>query len=289
MGLALSLPQELIVMRMAMVCIAFILVVFGACSSDKEGTVTPALSAGEKEDVIKENCETLRQALEGFAAEKGGYYPRDVWMDTTYAGKALIDLLPGRHLLLNPFTGEATEPGLGTADSPGEIRYSPRGNCLPWGYWITGFGADSLIQTLTNQGAIEDTVRANCSIVQAAVEEFAALNGGEYPADVDDDETPGGLTLIDLLPGGMKLWNPMFKTRWEPTDYWKHCNWAGSVAYRPVKCYGICTGYHIYGIGVESGLVILELVMNPPCLGGAQEMTEEKEFSPELERVPGCE
>lgn len=221
-------------MRMTIVCIVFILMALGACSSDREGALTPALSAGEREDVVSENCEMLRLALEGFAAEKGGYYPRDVWMDTTSTGKALVDFLPGRRLLLNPYTGEATEPVLGTADGPGEIRYSPRGQCWPWGYWITAFGADSLIETLTNQYAIEDTVRANCSIVQAAVEEFAVLNGGEYPQSVDDDLTPGGLTVIDLLPGGARLPNPMFKMLSEPRDYrYYHLYHEGSVSYRP--------------------------------------------------------
>ena len=112
-------------MRPAITLITMIFLALGGCGAGKVSSVEPGLSASEKEAIVSENCETLVEALDAFAAENGGFYPEDAWMDTTDAGRALIDFLPGRRPLLNPFTGEETEPVLGTADAPGEIGYIP--------------------------------------------------------------------------------------------------------------------------------------------------------------------
>ena len=205
-------------MRLTIACFVSVFVVLGACSSEKNTVLSPEYPMDVKEDLVRLNCQKVCDAADAFAAENGGEYPLDLLSDTTLTGKRFIDFLPEGHMLANPFTGEDTEPVLGTADSSGEIAYRVRGFCPRWGYWITGFGGDSIIVELTNAEELENSVRLNCYILQAAVERFAMLNGGIYPSDVGTDCTPGGETVIDLLPGGTLLKNPFTLAATEPVD-----------------------------------------------------------------------
>lgn len=212
---------------------------------------------GVKEDLVRAGCQKVCDAADAFAAENGGEYPLDLLSDTTVTGKRFVDFLPEGQMLANPFTGEDTEPVLGTADSSGEIAYRVRGFCPHWGYWITGFGGDSMIVELTNAEELEDAVRLNCYIIQAAVERFAMLNDGIYPSDVGADCTPLGETVIDLLPEGYLLVNPFTLAATEPVDG-SAAN-AGETGYMPVCMCGINSGYTITGVGAEAGTVILVL------------------------------
>ena len=87
------------------------------------------------------------------------------------------------------------------------------------GYLIIGRGEKS-DTTFTNLPdsvlQLEDRVIENCLTVQAAVEVFAAENGGIYPSNVGAEETRLGNTVIDLLPGGQHLKNPYTSFRTEP-------------------------------------------------------------------------
>ncbi|MCX5752575.1 MAG: hypothetical protein NTW97_02880 [Candidatus Krumholzibacteria bacterium] len=244
-------------MRSTMACFVSVFLMLGACSSEQSTIVNPGYPIDVKEDLVRSSCQKVREAADAFAAENGGEYPLDLLSDTTGTGRRFIDFLPGGRLLANPFTGENTEPTLGTADSPGEIAYRVRGFCQSWGYWITGFGGDSTIVELTNAEELEDSVRLNCYIIQAAVERFAMLNGGIYPSDVDADCTPDGETVIDLLPEGCFLVNPFTLAATEPVNA-SAAN-AGETGYTPVVMCGINSGYTITGVGGDAGTVILVL------------------------------
>jgi hypothetical protein len=45
--------------------------------------------------------------------------------DVCATGSTMIDLLPGHQRLVNPFTGDRTEPVDGAANGPGESGYEP--------------------------------------------------------------------------------------------------------------------------------------------------------------------
>jgi prepilin-type N-terminal cleavage/methylation domain-containing protein len=77
-----------------------------------------------KEAAVKANCHTVQIAAEDFALQNDGVYAADVENSQTMAGKTLTDMLPGGHLLENPFTKNRSEPVNGLAANPGEIGYS---------------------------------------------------------------------------------------------------------------------------------------------------------------------
>jgi hypothetical protein len=79
----------------------------------------------------------LRSAVEEFASENGGEYPRDVDTDTTPSGNTLRDLVPNYS---NLYTGgPAAQDGL--ANSRGEVGYVPvENNGIVTGYVINALG-----------------------------------------------------------------------------------------------------------------------------------------------------
>ena len=85
----------------------------------------------------------------------------------------------------------------------------------------------------------------NCYTVQRAVEAFAAQNNGVFPGNVGRDRTPAGETLIDFLPGGIRLENPFTNARSEPGDGSPAL--AGAVGY--VSCGSANRCYVIGGYG----------------------------------------
>jgi hypothetical protein len=222
------------------------------------------LSTEQREDLVQAQCQVVLTAVEAFAGGNDGNYPEDVSTDTTEAGQRLVDLLPDGTLLPNAFTGQDTEPVDHRAESPGEIGYEPlyRGCGINPGYTITGYGADSVIVEISNIPGLEDSVRANCLLVQAAADAFAAQNNDVYPLDVDVDMTPSGDTVIDLLPGGSLLVNPFTGMVTEPVNLQAHL--PGSTGYvsiigtHPVHGPGSCVGYSITGVGrVPDELIVI--------------------------------
>lgn len=104
----------------------------------------------------------------------------------------------------------------------------------------------------------EAVVKSNCHTVQIAAEDFCVQNGGIYPADVSSATTPGGSTLIDLLPKGTLLINPFTKVASEPVDG-AAAN-PGETGYIPIIQNGIPAGYNISGVGKVAGTVVLALI-----------------------------
>ena len=103
--------------------------------------------------------------------------------------------------------------------------------------------------------SLDDQVIANCYTVQEAVEAFAAQNNGVYPPSLDLDTNLVGDTVIDLLPGGVRLENPFTKLRTEPRAG-APAN-PGQTGYVPAY-YGPSgpMGYVITGMGQSSFIVI---------------------------------
>ena len=136
-------------MKKSLILLILPLLFAAGCGNDRSPVdVTEPLSPEEAQVVA--NCLTVRQAAEDFAAENGRVYPANVTADTSLAGNTLEDLLPGGTALENPFTKIPTEPVNARAAVPGETGYQPTApGGVFTGYVITGYGADSIIVTLT--------------------------------------------------------------------------------------------------------------------------------------------
>ena len=99
-----------------------------------------------------------------------------------------------------------------------------------------------------NMRAKEARVKGTCHTLQLAAEDFA-IQDGEYASDTDTDTTPGGDTILDLLPGGLRLENPFTNAMNVPLSSGAAAN-PGEVGYVPfVGPSGLTDGYTITGFG----------------------------------------
>lgn len=104
--------------------------------------------------------------------------------------------------------------------------------------------------------AKEASVKSNCHTVQLAAEDFAVQNNGVYAGNVGVDTTPGGDTIIDMLPSGLNLENPFTKAATEPVD--GAAATAGQTGYAPiVDASGTNVGYTITGFGKTAMVITL--------------------------------
>lgn len=101
--------------------------------------------------------------------------------------------------------------------------------------------------------AKESAVKSNCHTVQLAAEDFAVQNEGVYAANVDMDATSAGMTILDMLPGGLRLENPFTQAVTEPVNA-PAVN-PGETGYQPIVQGGINVGYTITGFG-ENALIL---------------------------------
>jgi hypothetical protein len=200
------------------------------------------------EDLVIANAYTIQRAVEAFARENDGEYPRDS-TEESKAGNTLIDLLPAGKRLMNPYTFERSVPSFYGALKPGDVGYWPcedAGGGLV-GYAINGVGESSEIIVLSR--GVPDSILArelatlaNCRLVRDAVEAFAAENNGVYPYDTNSDVTAMGNTVMDLL-GGAFLINPF-------TGY-PDVPLASGAASNPGE-----TGYYPSGMTVPDGYLL---------------------------------
>jgi prepilin-type N-terminal cleavage/methylation domain-containing protein len=105
-----------------------------------------------KEASTKSNCHTVQLAAEDFAVQNGGIYAAGAG-DALPSGRTIQDLMPGGLLVVNPFTGAATEPQWGLAAAlPGQTGYVAiqDGTGTNVGYTITGHGKDDVVITLSS-------------------------------------------------------------------------------------------------------------------------------------------
>jgi len=98
-----------------------------------------------------------------------------------------------------------------------------------------------------NDRAREAGVRSNCHTVQTAAEDFSVQSSGVYPFDLSS-VTPGGETIVDLLPNNVRLPNPFTAARTEPID--GAAATKGQTGYQPILgAGGVPVGYTITGYG----------------------------------------
>lgn len=103
--------------------------------------------------------------------------------------------------------------------------------------------------------AKEASTKSNCHTVQLAAEDFAVQNNGVYAANVGVDTTPGGDTIIGLLPGGLALQNPFTKVADVPTN--GAAALVGATGYVPIVIAAVNSGYTITGYGKASLVLTL--------------------------------
>jgi prepilin-type N-terminal cleavage/methylation domain-containing protein len=101
----------------------------------------------------------------------------------------------------------------------------------------------------------EAAVKSNSHSVQVAAEDFSVQNGGVYAGDLAD-VTPGGQSIIDLLPMNQRLKNPFTSARTEPVD--GAADDMGETGYAPwVDAFGVNSGYTVTGFGKATVITTL--------------------------------
>lgn len=235
--------------------IVIVLIALAALRCDEGGSpieIDEPVGESPEEMVVQENCYILQAAVEEFSRYNLGEYPRDVDSDHNKYYDTVKDLLPGGHFLENPYTYERLEPRADTASAPGELGYHPLQQddfCI--GYYITGFGQDSIITEITNVATPEKVqVMVNCMILREAAMQYASQSYAVYAYSVNWPANEAGNTLLDLLPGGVLLENPYTGQHAEPSGM--AANAPGEIGYIPIVQSGFCIGCIITGFGEDS-------------------------------------
>jgi hypothetical protein len=208
-----------------------------------------------EEWMVEPRCLQVICSVDWFAFENEGRYPKDIDSDTNDRGYALLDYLHGR--FANPFTQSLTEPRNGRAHNPGEIGYEAIDGGR--GYLLTGAGktpGDIIFAYSVMDSPADTTVKSNCAKARRAVEDFTAMNGGIPPKDVDRDTTLTGKTVLDLLPGGALMLNPITGRRTEPRN--RTAAYPGEIGYFYDSRRG--SGYVITGVGDKGTYIIRKSV-----------------------------
>ncbi|HXV12604.1 MAG TPA: hypothetical protein VEC56_00230 [Candidatus Krumholzibacteria bacterium] len=243
--------------------------VASSCDND-ETSLSVDPPAPTTEELIIADCYVVRDALEAFAAENGGDYPRQS-NEPSDAGNLLVTFLPGGTRLTNRYTGLATAPTFGNPQWPGEIGVVPFGDgysengctCDPTGYRIVARGRYDELVRIENVAAIDprtitaiDSVLANLETALATAHEYARRNGGVYAADVGADALPNGDVFTDLLPGGMLMTNPYWGGQDSPVD--GSAAGPGQIGYQPQDRNGDgwWDGFIIDALGPDGATVI---------------------------------
>jgi hypothetical protein len=151
-----------------------------------------------------------------------------------------VSLLPNAELLVNPYTGLASEPSDGWAESQGQTGYRPVDIGVIVGCHITGFGDSEVISHLAKPHDFDALVIENCHTVADAAEAFKVLHGS-YPQDTD--------ALKSLLPNGEWLTNPYIMIPNVPSN--GVAGQPGQTGYAPICSSGceVPFGYDITGFG----------------------------------------
>jgi len=116
-------------------------------------------------------------------------------------------------------------------------------------------GTASVDAAISKPVSPKNQVVENCRIVQAAVEAWAADNGGLYPWS-SSHANALGYTFYDYLPVGQLLVNPFTFARTEPV--YGAAAQQGQTGYLPISCGGQAMGYVITGVthGFVTSVVI---------------------------------
>lgn len=233
-------------MRAQSLISALALVFVAACSNDDTTPVQPSVPPTPEEQVVA-NCRAMRDKLESYAAAHNGSYGQGWIRGVTQS--------------INPYSGEYALEGL--PGTPGHIALEPYYDCSSnvVGYRITGYGKDQVLITLENVANVSpeerymhDVTMANCWLVLDAVKRFAIANGGEYPQDLTDTNNDGK-TVINLLPNGELLTNPVNSMQAEPAD---GGGTAGGIGYfgRDSASDGTITSFTMEAYSCDSNIMV---------------------------------
>jgi hypothetical protein len=201
----------------------------------KPEDVPPMVAESNLDEPVLENCSIVAAAADAYEAQHGSY-PDSV--------ANFQSLLPDGELLVNPYTGMATEPSDGEADAQGQTRYRRVSNGV-WnvGCLVTGFGESEQIAELFEPYNFDSLVIENCHIVAAAADAYAAEHG-TYPDNTSQ--------LESLLPDGDRLVNPYTTGISEPGD--GTASSKGQTGYLPIPDGLVNVGYSITGFGEFSSI-----------------------------------
>jgi prepilin-type N-terminal cleavage/methylation domain-containing protein len=110
------------------------------------------IASNAKEASVKENSHAVQLAAEDFSVQSGGIYPSSLADVCASTGLTIIDMLPQKTSLANPFTRARTEPVDGAAGNPGQTGYQPvvGASGAIDGYIITGYGRSATVTRLSN-------------------------------------------------------------------------------------------------------------------------------------------
>lgn len=200
---------------------------FLGCEDDTTTAPPPAPLTPDEQVVA--NCRALRNSIEEYAAAHGGSYGEG-W-------------LHGITFFANPYTGE-DEPSI-LLPGPGRILVNSYTGCTgdALGYRITGYGKDGVLIVLESLTRVPQEVRyatdvttANALLVFDAAKRYAAANNGKFPEDVNGTPNLEGQTLVDLLPNGEYLVNPISSMQDTPAD--GSAMEGGAIGYTPIDMVG---------------------------------------------------
>lgn len=252
-------------MKRAAICILLLIFLGSACGDDAvEPQPTPEPPASDFDAQVWENAGTVAAAADSFHLVNGRY-PVEV--------AELAPFLPDDTLLVNPATGQATEPvmpdGVSVLLDPplrGSVgirifrRYE--GNMTDVGYYIVARGehCDSVITNVPDAELALDrdgAVVSNCKLVAEAAFAFARENGYVFPSGLADVNN-AGRTLVDYFPDGRLLTNPYTGLNTEPVG-----GAAASPGQTGYLADGSGNGYAIGGVGSVVDFELVRLTYPP--------------------------
>ena len=255
-------------MRLVLCICAALTLVLPGCGEDSptpQAPIPPGESAFDR--AVRENCEAVEAAAKAYFAANGNYD----W----YYMRELEPFLPEGKRLVNPATGEATDPVGPTSDgilldpwAPGSVGIRIfRTAEVEWrtyeaGYYIVGRGEEcdivlTSIQESELQADRDAAVVHNVKVVEIAAHAFAQDNDGVFATN-NADLSNAGLTIQQYLPDSRLLVNPY--TGWETEPQWGAAAAAtgqtGYIAIDP-NGDGVNDGFMVDGVGGTAGTTII--------------------------------
>lgn len=106
-----------------------------------------------------QNAYKLERAFWKYAAENDGAFTDAIWK-RNLAGKTILDYLPGKVMMRNPFTRMRTEPRFGFALGEGSISFldirDNQGYQIGFAIWAMGAGMEQTLEIVGYMPGMED-------------------------------------------------------------------------------------------------------------------------------------
>jgi len=215
---------------------------------------SPSTATTDPEHATRDNAQLVVEALRVWSVYSNKHAFPAGMADVNSRGDSLRDLLPEGLLLINPFTGQRTEPSMEDVYVPGHIFFGAGEDSTgpTRGVQVKAYGRQGLIWSQWIQTSLfEERDRRtflNGEIVKIAVEDWAKENGGTYPFNIYQLNRMGH-SVIDLLPGEHLLVNAFTFMPTEPVDGLAAC--AGQIGYMVTVKDRINMGYVINAFGLH--------------------------------------